>query len=87
MPTTRSALGALTFATALLGLSVHLACSSSGGDATATDGGVDAGDGIEPEDAGLLAPWLTSAKDEVWLLGMIDVTNIWHGVIDFSLLR
>jgi hypothetical protein len=27
------------------------------------------------------------AKDEGWLLGMIDVTNIWHGIIDFNALR
>jgi hypothetical protein len=37
-------------------------------------------------DGKALVTWYSGrlAKDEVWLLGMIGVTNIWQGVIDFS---
>jgi hypothetical protein len=37
-------------------------------------------------DGKALVSWYSGrlAMDEVWLLGMIGVTNIWHGVIDFT---
>jgi hypothetical protein len=37
-------------------------------------------------DGKALVSWYSGrlAQDEVWLLGMIGVTNIWHGVIDFT---
>jgi hypothetical protein len=40
-------------------------------------------------DGKALVSWYSGrlAKDEPWLLGMIGVTNIWHGVIDFSKLQ
>ena len=38
------------------------------------------------KDGKALVSWYSGRldKDEIWLLGMINVTNIWHGVIDFS---
>ena len=40
-------------------------------------------------DGRALVSWYSGqlAKDEVWLLGMIEPTNIWHGVIDFTKLQ
>lgn len=37
-------------------------------------------------DGKALVTWYSGrlAKDEIWLLGMIDATNIWQGVIDLS---
>lgn len=40
-------------------------------------------------DGTALVSWYSGrlAKDEVWALGMIGVTNVWQGVIDFSKLK
>lgn len=40
-------------------------------------------------DGKALVTWYSGrlAKDEVWLLGMIDATSIWQGVIDFTKLK